>query len=88
MFFSLIPQDDCRLPNYFDDSVIAIQTNGFDADSEGSDSELVPNMNRTTETTTMNSKFSNINHKIEDKIKCIFVLQHQPTTTEIPNWKP
>lgn len=53
----IFPQDDCRLPNYFDDTVIPIQTNGFDADSEGSDSELVPNTNRTTEErSTMNSK--------------------------------
>lgn len=45
------------MPNYFDDQVITIQTNGFDADSEGSDCELVPNTNRTTEErSTMNGK--------------------------------
>lgn len=45
-------QDDCRFPSYFDDTVINVQTNGFDADSEGSDSELMPKMNNNIEEQT------------------------------------
>ncbi|XP_031626681.1 uncharacterized protein LOC116342976 [Contarinia nasturtii] len=51
--------DDCRFPSYFDDTVINVQTNGFDADSEGSDSELMPKMNNNIEEQATNTSTDN-----------------------------
>lgn len=50
-------QDDCHIPSYFDNTVIKVQTNGFDADSEGSDSEIILKMNNMVEEQSENSKF-------------------------------
>ena len=46
--------NDCRFATYFGKSLID-STNGFDADSEGSDCEIVPNGNNTIAETKMES---------------------------------
>lgn len=56
IFVFCVFQDDCQFPSYFDNTV-RVQTNGFDADSEGSDSELVANSgNMVEERSESNSK--------------------------------
>lgn len=43
---SLYPQDEhYYYPTYFDETLTGSQANGFDADSEGSDYEIMPNVN-------------------------------------------
>lgn len=52
----LLFKDDCQFPSYFDNTV-KVQTNGFDADSEGSDCDLIPNTsNMVEERSESNSK--------------------------------
>lgn len=46
-FFHSIQQDDCRFSKYFNKTLVDTQANGFDADSEGSDCEIVPKENNT-----------------------------------------
>lgn len=43
-YFCTLQNDHCY-PTYFDEALKEVQTNGFDADSEGSDYEIVPNEN-------------------------------------------
>lgn len=45
MFAVLFNQDEHYYPSYFDGTLTGSQANGFDADSEGSDYEIVPNVN-------------------------------------------